>query len=334
MPDTFLGALIRPTDPREQAYSLVRTLPPRSVDLSQPRLLSQWQGRDIRMPIGDQGQMGACAAFASAYAVMEAGLISGRDIQRIAPGPLYEQARRKQGWFPGDTGSYIADCLDLLLTGGPAEVQPYVANAAFDYDEAAWTDAATRDYEGSHRPFYPAEGQFTENVWLALDAGMPVVIGTYWPNEWFNPDQNGSVNPGAFFGPDTGAHATRVWGIVPGFYLCANQWSPGWNAQAVNFGYDCRPGDFVIPWTAVDRGLFFEARAVSFEPVPVPQPQPEPQPSDCRADAILQAAYDVTTALEYADTQHSHTNRVLHNQALGARKVFDAAKAAAQPGGA
>jgi hypothetical protein len=275
--DMHLGAIgPRPSDPAELKYSLTRTLPPRAVDLSQPRLLSRWNGKDVRLPIGDQGAMGACASWSSSYAVMMAGRISGRTIEALAPGPLYEQARRKQGWFPQDSGSYIADNLDLLLAGGPSVIQPYVADARFDYDDRAWDGQSQRDYEGSHRPFFPSEGQFAENVWSALDAGMPVVFGSYWPDAWFNPS-GGAVDPAAPFSPSTtGAHAYLVWGSIPNYWLCQNSWSEGWNTKAPQLGYDCRKGDFAIPWLALPRGLIWEARAVSFEPVVLPEPEPQP----------------------------------------------------------
>lgn len=322
MVDMFLGAIgPRPTDPREAPYALTKTLPPRAVDLSQPRLLSRWQGRDVRLPIGNQGGMGSCAAFSSAYAVMMAGSISGRTIERIAPGPLYEQARRKQGWFPGDTGSYIADNLDLLLDGGPAEIQPYVADGSFDYDEAAWLGKAARDYEGSHRPFYPAEGQFAENVWSALDAGMPIVFGSYWPSAWFNPvggvvDANPAWNP-----RETGAHAYYVWGIGSGLFFCGNSWSVGWSPDAGRAGHDCRPGDFAIPFAAASNGIIFEARAVAYEKVPEP-PKPDPKPPVDLAYKLYEAAHRAGDPIRDLERQHPG-NEEYHYRRLGADEVRD-----------
>ena len=53
MPDTFLGALIRPTDPREQQYALTRTLPPRAVDLSPDTLPMFTFGNQVNSVLRD-----------------------------------------------------------------------------------------------------------------------------------------------------------------------------------------------------------------------------------------------------------------------------------------
>lgn len=283
MPDMYLGGLVRPPDPRELKYALTRTLPPRAVNLSEPRLLSRWQGRDVRVPIMDQGPMGACASFSACAAVRMAGNIAGRpDVVVLAPGPLYEWVRRFRDWYPEDTGSYLADNLDRLMGGGPAVVEPYIADAAYDYSEAAWDQRETRDYIASHRPFYPSdEGgsmAFLDNLWSSLDAGLPVQLGSYWPAAWFNP-VGGVVDGDTAFSPNDGGHAYVAWGVSPGYIHCANSWSPAWSADAPSLGWDMRPGDFAIPWKVIERGILFEARAVSFEPVP----EPEPQPADCPA---------------------------------------------------
>jgi hypothetical protein len=277
MPDYRLGALVRPADPNEDKYRLARTMPPRAVDISQPRLLSRWNGKDVRIPIQDQGAMGSCAAWAAIKAALMAADIAGRtNVVKLAAGPLYEQARRLRDWFPDDTGSYIADNLDLLLEGGPAVVEPYRDHAAHDYAEAAWDGKEARDYIASHRPFYPAEDGplgFLDSIWSALDAGMPVVLGSFWPSAWFAPSQ-GVVDGDAPYNPNEGAHAYEAWGVVPGYVLCANQWGTGWSADAGALDWDMRPGDFAIPWRAIERGIVFEGRAVAVEKIPEPEPAP------------------------------------------------------------
>lgn len=319
------GALVRPPDPREHKYLLSRTLPPRAVDLSQPRLLSRWRGRDVRVPDLNryyQGRLGSCAAAAVAMGAEVAARIAGREtVPGCHFGWMYEQARRLRGWFGQDTGSYVADNCDLAIAGcPPLTAAPYVEDPAYDYPDAL-DEQRTEDYLLAHQPFYPAEGQFVEHVWMALDAGRPVVFSSYWPAAWFSPTE-GRIPDGVPFRPGVdGGHAYLVVGIVPGWFLCETTWSTGWTPDAYRFGYDLRPGGFALPWSYAATGHIWEARALSYEPIqPAPEPEPRPEPKPDGYTRAVQVAVTVHNRLAQDAAQHPRsTSRKW--RAIGAEDV-------------
>lgn len=262
------GALVRPPDPRETKYALRRTLAPRAVDLSAPRILAE------PVPVRSQGMLGACAAFAAETAAQLARAHAGARAEPLHAGWLYHHARVLRGWEGRDTGSYPADTLDILCQGAPAAGEaPYV-------EDPAWLppgdlEAAPRlDYVLSHRPFYPSEGGVLDAFWSALDAGMPVVVASWWPGEWFAPVRG--VIPAGVAVPahPTGGHAWMVCGIVPGYLVAQNSWGEGWTPDAAENGVPgaagLRPGQFLVPWEYATGGMIWECRAVALEPAPVP----------------------------------------------------------------
>lgn len=308
--DPRLGTLPRPKalSIGEERYALKRTtaLPVR-VDRSEIILdLIQycWDA-------DDQDGLGACASYAACHGseVMGNKARGSNTSTRLHRLGLYEHVRKLRNWFPGDTGSYIADNLDAILNGGPLEsAEPYVFSASFEYHPGIWAGAETRDYIKSHRHFYPGEGQFTENVIACLKEGMVVDLGSYWPGGFFAPGPNGTIEPGIGFDPNRdGGHSYLAVGRIPPYFVCPNSWSPFWNPQVAqawgNFGV--KPGWMLIhesyfdaPWQS---NVFFEARALSAEvvvipepgpgPGPEPEPQPEPEPErSCRDEALGRVA--------------------------------------------
>lgn len=315
------GALLPAPDivDRDRPYRLARTLAPKAVNLNEPRLLSRHQppGWDTTMDVRAadlwryyQGGIGACAQAATSMAAEIAAVIAGQSpgaVRGTHFGWKYEQARRLRGWYPRDEGSYIADGFDLEMDGcPPLDLHGYIDDASFDYP-AEMDQQRTEDYVFGHRPFYPSEGRFIENVWLALDANEPVVLGSYWPDAWFSP-QGGRLAEGLTPANAGGAHAYLAWGIVPGWFLCDNSWSPSWSEDAAQFGWDMRPGSMAVPWSAVETGLIFEGRSCTFEPI---QPTPDPQPpfDDCRAEVGAARAADERIVLKVRDRYKTQTAR-------------------------
>lgn len=291
------GALVRPHDPRETVYTeaLARRLGAAAPDRSKPYNLVTERG-DPRPANFNQGPIGSCAPSQAKLVVetainwrfIQAG--SARRALSINPGPLYEQARKKRGWFPGDTGSYPEDCLDLLLTGAPLlSDSPYIAEAAREYPSVQWHTEA--DYEASHAGFYPGGGNVVDWILLALMQGMPILQGGYWPDAWMNP--RGGRLPEGVTNFGTSGHATGIWGYAPtpapGYMLCTTTWLGAFGFDSAAFGSFMRPGDFAVPlsYYTMPNGPFFVFRAVTPEPLvisppapnPSPQPKPEPQPT-------------------------------------------------------
>lgn len=276
-----LGARIRPRDVREDKYAFRLTAPPlRAVDLNQPRILLKGaDGTDPRAPVGYQGQIGSCAAWATASAAYTALKMAGGKPVQLHAGWLYEQVRRAEGTWPQDVGSYLATNADRAMIGVvKAMAHSYVNDAAFDYP-AALDSQATEDYVLSHRPFYPNKSnptEFLETIWSSLDRGWPVVLGGWWPGAWFQPDAEGRLTPTVTITGQEGGHAYMCYGITPGWLICRNSWDRAFSPNANLYGM--QPGDMLLPWSVVNTVLF-EARAISPEAVVVPKPEPpKPQP--------------------------------------------------------
>lgn len=272
------GARVRPRDIREDKYLLARTLPPlRAVDLSQPRSLTKApDGSDPRAPVGYQGGIGSCASWATSSAAYTARKMAGGTPVQLHAGWLYEQVRRTEGTWPQDVGSYLATNADRASIGlVKASEYRYVDDARFDYPSNL-DSMGTEDYVLSHLPFYPDKrnpSAFLEQVWTALDRGLPVVFGSYWPSQWYSAPADGMVTKQIAINGTEGGHAYMGWGITPGYLLCRNSWDTWWTPTARQFGM--QPGDFAIPWEAVPQ-VMFEARAISPEAVVIPKPEPIP----------------------------------------------------------
>lgn len=255
------------------------------IDLGRVVSLAEYQGYDYRQPIDNQGGMGSCASVATANGVRICGTIAGHTNVDCAPGPLYEWVRREPyGWFPDDTGGFASDNADQCLKGAPATIEPYLDNPQYDYNDDAWIDRESRIYIGAHRPFYPADGGFVQNAWLALDNGWPVLFSSYWPVEWYEP--NGEpVILSSNYNPQAG-HCYLCWGSIPGYWCCANSFGESYNVRAPEFGFNLRPGDFLVPWKAAEVGLMWEGRALSPNPVTSVTPDTVEDPRAICRDAI------------------------------------------------
>lgn len=322
------GALVPAPDivDRDRPYRLARTLPPRAVNLNEARMLSRWKPPgwndtiDARVPdlwAYYQGGIGSCAQASTSMAAAIARVIGGlmpHEIVGTHFGWKYEIVRKLRGYWPRDDGSYTADGFDLEMEGVPAlTLHQYVDRADFDYP-AEMDTQRTEDYVLGHRPFYPSEGRFIENVWLALDANEPVVLSSYWPDAWFSP-QGGMVADGQTPANASGAHAYCCWGIAPGWFLCDNSWSPQWSADAPAFGYDLRPGSFAVPWPAVASGLIFEGRSAAFEPI---VPVPDPPIVDCAMEVLDARNTDTGIVLRVRDQYRTQTARNALSKAAAA----------------
>jgi hypothetical protein len=318
---------------QDRPYRLSRTLPPRAVNLNEPRLLSRWTPPgwdstiDARVPdlwAYYQGGIGSCAQVSTSMAAAIARVIGGpmpTEIRGTHYGWKYEYVRKLRGYWPRDDGSYVADGFDLEMSGCPAmDLHQYIDRADFDYPDSMDTQR-TEDYVLGHRPFYPAEGGFIENVWSALDASEPVVFSSAWPDAWFSP-QDGRVAEGQTPANASGAHAYCCWGIAPGWFLCDNSWSPQWSVDAPNFGFDMRPGSFAVPWSAVQSGLVYEGRSATFEPiVPVPDPEPSPPFDGCATE--VQAAHDTDEGIVLRVRSQYRTQTARNALAKAAQQIHN-----------
>jgi hypothetical protein len=317
------GALQKPRTPAEDKYMLAKTFAPgKAANLNIPVSINQY-----RPDIFYQLNIGSCAQCSSAGAAFtsrnSARALKGQslDAKMPHPGYMYELARRRRNWWDEDTGSIVSDGLDILRADTPLlERHEYVDNASFDYPDSVFEDGKTIDYIASHRAFFVDEGNALEQLWLAIDAGMAVVISMYWPDEYFYPERHGGKLPeGITWSPNGPAHAIYITQIVPDVQCAGspNSWSEGWNRNVAKMlGSQFRPGEVGIPYSFFQPGKnspIFELRAVSPEPVIVPEPQPEPEPqppqpapTDIRARIITAAEKEAKAiaALDVGRNKH------------------------------
>lgn len=284
-----LGYKPRPHDPKADKYHISKLwaglgIEPEAVNIYQARSLASYNGKDCRIPITNQGALGACAAFSAIEAAEMAANANGWrsvDDPPLNYGLDYELARMKEGSFPNDAGSDPNDCLNFVLSGLPLDSDmPYTAQAATDYRAIQTKDL--HHYLAGYSPFQNTRDQlFHQNICQSLDLGHPVVVGVYWYQPWFTPDANGILP--SIVGNPVGGHAFLLyarmqtkdgrWG-----YACPNHWTLGWNPQAVNSGL--RAGDFIITDDLLGASCMEAITVVgAANPSPQPQPQPTPTPS-------------------------------------------------------
>lgn len=295
-----LGAKRRNFDERELKYRLTV---PAAVDYARLRSLAAWVS-----PVRDQGQMGACTAFATCTATETLARIAGVDPPPLDELWLYARCRQKEGSFPSDGGSVPADALDLAMVGLPAlaaERLGYITDPA--YNPGPDVDAAaTNDYVASHQPFYQSDGGgFLAGILTALDDRKPVVLAMGWHQDFFSPVRGVlPVRPND--ASVVGGHAISCWGYVPagnghgGLIAARNSWATWTDADVATIHPDAIPGDFFIPVELLTNGIVWEGRAVSGEAVaPVPPPTPEVD-GYARAFGVAEASYQALQSARLA----------------------------------
>lgn len=320
-----LGAKLRAHDPREYKYRLTA---PAVVDLSRPRSLAPYVS-----PVRDQGQQGACVAFATCTAAETLARIAGARPPALDELWLYARCRQKEGSFPSDSGSFPADALDLAMVGLPplaAERLGYLADPT--YNPGPEVDAAaTIDYVLGHQPFYGTDpGGFLAGMVTALDAQKPVVLAMAWHQDFFTPVRGVlPVRPND--AGVVGGHAICAWGYVPPgnghgpLVACRNSWAAWTDADVATIHPDAVPGDFFVPAELLTNGIAWEARAVSGEAV-----TPQPPPVSDGWDAAIAAARAEAAAMQaYAAGKPASTSR--HWWSLGGWWMVSALEAA-KPG--
>lgn len=282
-----LGYKRRAFEPKSVRYNFSNYVRTDGVDLTQPRFF--WGAApDPRLPILNQKQRGTCSSFGAGDAATEAERMQGQDAVELLHNWLYEQACKKEGTWapPADPGSDPADILGQCMIGAPPEsiqADGYTddPNATFDQ----YTPQATLQYVKSFHAIYPTDSPNLQTlVWQSLNVGYPVVIATLWTNAMFDPI-HGILPNNQLPSQEVGGHCIRCFGIVPGYFLCDNQWGTDWAADATLSGFpNMRPGSFAIPWSyGAPNSLIEVAYSVvgvsSVAPTPTPTPDPKPQPT-------------------------------------------------------
>lgn len=160
------------------------------------------------------------------------------------PKPLRSYTWRVNCWLDqGNTPTCVGHAMAHELIARPvivdaSTVDPFaIYHAAQEVDQ--WEGTA---YDGTSvlagAKVLRAQGHYSSYLWaqsetdIALAVGYhgPVVMGTTWTQDMFNPDRSGFIHP---TGPVAGGHAYLVHSvnIRLGYYRIWNSWGQGWNVD-------------------------------------------------------------------------------------------------------
>jgi hypothetical protein len=187
-------------------------LPPVSVDLT------RWA-----MPVGDQGQVGSCAAWATVYTAMGEQENRARSWTPQGGSAIYAYSQTNGGQ---DLGSTLADNLNVAVTQG--------VDTRVDYSQGNnWRRLPTRSERANARRWkltgFQAIGYDQQSIEAALAAGDPVSI-VIPVTEAFEYDHTGRY-PAPSRWDDIaplGYHAVTILAYSPSGARIENSWGTSW----------------------------------------------------------------------------------------------------------
>lgn len=261
-----MGLILPATLPAFHAagqYSGVPSDLPPSVDLS------YWDP-----PVGDQGSVGSCVAWATGYNLRGwyANRDSGYPVDGFAPMSVYSRivSLYDQGQ---DAGATLEQGLDVQRAYGIDTEHDYAPQGYFDYTDLptpAQAANALRYRLPGYTTLFPFGAAPSAGVLLAqraLAAGSPVVLGIeVTPNF----EQATAANPliGVATGPILGGHAILADGYDARGIWIENQWGTSWGLH----------GRAEISYDYLNTALIGVVRADIPAPVPSPTSSPTASP--------------------------------------------------------
>ena len=225
---------------------------------------SQWNP-----PVGDQGEIGSCAAWSSAYSV--GGYLSNRDgagAQLFAPMYIYTQASANCL----DCGMEIGEAFGFMENGlATAAAYDAVVPAFTSYGASIptiGTDAAANDLSGhdasvatpaqalaTYQPIFDAPPSATpcagavgasSAIQVAISQAYPVVIALPVFTEFDQYDGVHPVQPPLAGEQSRGGHAIMCSKFDADGLWCQNQWGATWGAA----------GTVQLSWAFVDQCIY------------------------------------------------------------------------------
>ncbi len=253
---------------------LIRTTPPRisaaeksAVHAEAASLPASVDLTSHAMPVGNQGSVGSCAAWAADYTAL--GYWENK--QGIPGGGLAPMYTYSQVTGGHDVGSTIEGNLSIDEKGVDNQTDYYQGN--YDYKDmpaaGEKTDAVNWRLTGfSDLPVQMSSSSTVtqQSIETALAAGLPVVIGIPVYNNFFSV---GSANQGYYagvLGNFAGNHAVTALGYNSQGLVIENSWGAGWG----NAGWA------TLSWSFVNSDVF---DAVSVSPLHTGQPVSTARPS-------------------------------------------------------
>jgi C1A family cysteine protease len=185
----------------------------------------------------DQGQLGACTAFAVVQAIRAACVRSGQvDPPFASMLALYYWARAQDGSQDRDVGTNIATVIDMAAwLGIPAEeIWPYVIERFAQRPcPAAYRDGYDMrgDIGVHYHPISSSGDAFIEDMERALTAGYPVVFGVDVSEEFCSQQPSGLIGPPEPDDKIAGGHALVAIGHdrEQQMALILNSWGEDWH---------------------------------------------------------------------------------------------------------
>jgi C1A family cysteine protease len=209
--DGLYGGLIpTPPDQYAQVWRWPRPLLPALERMNHD--LRDYSGATLFAPVGDQGQIGSCAAWAASYYLRSA-LASKYHVDNgtapdlpdtLSPRFHYDLTRDRMGTYPQDSGSDMHSCMSVLLDYGVAPERdcPYTGLA-----NNGPIDQAITPHMKEAAGFYGISGYYRlagsgdvllDSIEGALHQGQPVVIAFLVPSSFMRTGANGRIpNPGS-----------------------------------------------------------------------------------------------------------------------------------------
>lgn len=254
--DGLYGGVL-PTPPDE--YDRVWAFPtPRIVPagMLQNHDLRAYKGQSLFPPVGNQGPIGSCAAWAFGY-YLRAALASRWHVDNgttpdlpdtLSPRFVYDLTRSRMGTYPQDSGSDMGTAARVLLDYGcaPERDLPYTGQA-----DNGPIDREITDHVKEAGAFYGVSGYYRiagagqaliDGVIAALDMAQPVALAFLVPQSFMNTQNDGRVPTPGGTEQILGGHAVCCIGNYydnsfagGGALVFLNSWGAGWGQNGVGF---------------------------------------------------------------------------------------------------
>lgn len=218
--------------------------------------LRAYKGQSLFPPIGDQGPIGACAAWCFGY-YLRAALASRWHVDNgttpdlpdtLSPRFVYDLTRQRMGTYPQDSGSNMKTAASVLLDLGcaPERDLPYTGKA-----DNGPIDAEITEHVKQAGAFYGVSGYYrcagtgqalVDSIVATLDQGYPVALAILVPQSFMNTRGDGRVPTPSGSETILGGHAVCCVGNYydnsfagGGALVFANSWSAGWGQGGYGF---------------------------------------------------------------------------------------------------
>jgi C1A family cysteine protease len=232
----------------EHAFGWVRDLPDhRDHPLSLARPATLPAATDLRPhlpPVGDQGNLGSCTAWASTGAWRAELMRQGKPDQEMSELAQYYWTRSLEGTTRSDAGAQIRDAIKVLAQTGAAPEN------LWPYDIAKFAKAPPANVKKAAKTHvaleYQAVPQTHDAIITALAGGYAVVFGisVYESFESAEATKTGVIPMPGKHEQMLGGHAICIVGHDDAAqrFTFRNSWSAGW----ADSGYGYLPMSYVL----------------------------------------------------------------------------------------